>query len=101
HRPPPLTAPAPPIAAVAFAEQFAALKKDDEPRVKDEALDQEMATLRAVGRALVTPRAEGDEAGEAAAALGLWPGLPGSNDPRVVAALYRRVRGNPTLRRIC
>src|SRR5438874_7781455 len=33
--------------------------------------------------------------------MGMGPGLPGSNDPRVIAALYRRVRNNPTLRRIC
>jgi uncharacterized protein with von Willebrand factor type A (vWA) domain len=38
---------------------------------------------------------------EAAGALGLGPGEPGSNDPRAVAAVFRRVRGDPALRRIC
>ena len=38
---------------------------------------------------------------EAAAALGLGPGSPGSNDPRAIAALFRRVRADPALRRIC
>jgi uncharacterized protein with von Willebrand factor type A (vWA) domain len=38
---------------------------------------------------------------EAAAAVGMGPGLPGGNDPRKIAALFRRVRDNPTLRRVC
>lgn len=38
---------------------------------------------------------------EAAGALGLGPGSPGSNDPRAVAALFRRVRSDPALRRVC
>ena len=60
-----------------------------------------MATLRAVGRALGEASKEVEECREAAAALGLGPGAPGSNDPGAVAALYRRVRDSPTLRRIC
>jgi uncharacterized protein with von Willebrand factor type A (vWA) domain len=44
---------------------------------------------------------EVSECKEACAALGMGPGSPGSNDPRAVAALFRRVRNNPTLRRIC
>jgi uncharacterized protein with von Willebrand factor type A (vWA) domain len=31
----------------------------------------------------------------------MGPGAPGSNDPRAIAELYRRVRSNPSLRRIC
>ena len=38
---------------------------------------------------------------EAAGALGMGPGSPGSNDPKAIAALYRRVRNNPTLRKVC
>src|SRR5262249_56099088 len=41
------------------------------------------------------------EGRDAAAALGLGPGAPGSNDPRAIAALFKRVRSDPTLRRIC
>ena len=37
---------------------------------------------------------------EAAAACGLGPGEPGGNDPRRIAAPYRRVRSDPALRRV-
>src|SRR5581483_6057202 len=90
------------IAAAAFAEQFANLKKNDEEgSTGADPTDREMATLRAVGRALAKAGDEVEELKEASAALGLGPGMPGSNDPTAIAALYRRVRGNPTLRRIC
>src|SRR5205085_5851847 len=63
--------------------------------------EREMATMRAVSRALTRAGDEVEEMREATAALGMGPGSPGSNDPRAIAALYRRVRSNPTLRRIC
>jgi uncharacterized protein with von Willebrand factor type A (vWA) domain len=90
------------IAATAFAEQFTALQTDDEksPNPAD-SMAHEMATLRAVGRALAGAREEVEALTEAAAALGLGPGAPGSGDPRAVAALFRRVRHDPTLKRIC
>ena len=44
---------------------------------------------------------EVDELKEAAAALGLGPGEPGTNDPTAIAALFKRVRSDPALRRIC
>jgi len=44
---------------------------------------------------------EVSELREASAALGLGPGEPGSNDRRAVAAAFRRVRGDPALKRIC
>jgi hypothetical protein len=31
----------------------------------------------------------------------MGPASPGSNDPRALATLYRQVRSNKTLRRIC
>jgi uncharacterized protein with von Willebrand factor type A (vWA) domain len=94
------------IAATHFAEQFARLKKEAE---KGHAAgagaggtpSDEMATLRAVGRAVAAAGAEVTELHEAAGALGMGPGAPGSNDPAAVAALFRRVRGDATLRRIC
>jgi uncharacterized protein with von Willebrand factor type A (vWA) domain len=96
------------IAAAHFAEQFSRLKKED---TKDctggvagaagDALGEEMATLRAVGRAVAEAGKEVAELREAAGALGMGPGSPGSNDPRAVAALFKRVRSDPTLRRIC
>jgi uncharacterized protein with von Willebrand factor type A (vWA) domain len=89
------------IAATAFAEQFAPLKGDEGGAAGKDAGDREMDTLRAVGRAVSKAAEEVEECREAAAALGLGAGSPGSNDPRAIADLYRRVRNNPTLRRIC
>src|SRR5262249_42060531 len=82
-------------AATAFAEQIAALKKEDQAREsggggKDGA-KQEIATLRAVGRALAEAREGVEECQEAAAAFGLGPGSPGSNDAGAIAALFKRV----------
>ncbi len=93
------------IAATHFAEQFAALEKGESaagaaPRAGD-GLAAEMATLRAVGRAVAAAGREVTELHEAAGALGMGPGMPGSNEPAAVAALFRRVRGDPALRRIC
>jgi uncharacterized protein with von Willebrand factor type A (vWA) domain len=100
-----LNAAASAIAATSFAEQFAALKKEEGKDASmgkgKEALDREMATLRAVGRAVSEASKEVQECKEAAAAMGMGPGAPGSNDPKTIAAIYRRVRNNPTLRRIC
>src|SRR5262245_56867929 len=93
------------IATTAFAEQFAALRQEEkegrEGEGSKDAMGREMATLRAVGRAVTEASKDVEELREAAAALGLGPGAPGSNDPRAIAALFRRVRNNPTLRRIC
>jgi uncharacterized protein with von Willebrand factor type A (vWA) domain len=97
------------IAAVAFAEQFATLPRKEGQEDSEDAdggtgrdgLDGEMETLRAVGRAVVRATEEVQECHEAAASLGMGPGLPGSNDPQGIAELFRRVRGNPVLRRIC
>jgi hypothetical protein len=95
------------IAAGHFAGEFARLKNDEAggpapPTMTGEGdLAGEMAALRAVGRALTEARKEVDELKDAAAALGLGPGQPGNNDPRAIAELYKRVRNDPALRRIC
>jgi uncharacterized protein with von Willebrand factor type A (vWA) domain len=91
------------IAACSFAEQFSRLKEKENESEKPDAekRDAEMDTLRAVGRALDGASKEVEELAEATAALGMGPGSPGSNDPRAIAALYRRVRSNKTLKRIC
>ena len=62
---------------------------------------KEMAALRAVGKAVAEARKEVDELKDACAALGLGPGQPGANDPRAIAELFKRVRTDPALRRIC
>ncbi len=59
-----------------------------------------MTALRAVGRAVVEASKEVTELREASAAMGLGPGEPGSNDPRAIAELYKRVRNEPGLRKI-
>jgi uncharacterized protein with von Willebrand factor type A (vWA) domain len=94
------------IAAGHFAEEFAKLKKQDcggaarpTGTGKDD-LASEMAALRAVGKAVTDARKEVDELRDAAAALGLGPGQPGSNDPRAIAEIYKRVRNDPALRKI-
>src|SRR3954469_19098548 len=89
------------IAACAFAEQFASLKQQGEAGGGKGEGDSEMATLRAVGRAVSEASKEVEECKEACAALGMGAGSLGSNDPRAIAALFRRVRNHPTMRRIC
>ena len=95
------------IAAGHFAEEFAKLKKDDErgataaaAGTPGDGLADEMAALRAAGKAVADARKEVDELKDATAALGRGPGQPGSNDPRAIAEIYRRVRNDPALRRI-
>ncbi|VTT98798.1 Uncharacterized protein containing a von Willebrand factor type A domain OS=Solibacillus silvestris (strain StLB046) GN=SSIL_2224 PE=4 SV=1: VWA_2 [Gemmataceae bacterium] len=95
------------IAAGHFAEQFAKLKKEEREKGADpsdvggsEGLADEMAALRAVGKAVTDARKDVEELRDAASALGMGPGQPGSNDPRAIAELYRRVRKDPALRRI-
>lgn len=97
------------IAAAHFAEQFARLKEDDKTNKREDAatespadaVGREVATLRAVGRALAEAGKDVDELKDTASALGMGPGSPGSHDPRVVAELFKRVRADPALRRIC
>ncbi|MDB5313933.1 MAG: hypothetical protein JWO38_8135 [Gemmataceae bacterium] len=89
------------IAAAHFAEQFAKLRAEEPAGGAAADPGREMAALRAVGRAVAAAGTEVGELHEAAAGLGMGPGMPGSNDPRAVAALFKRVRGDPALRRIC
>ncbi len=100
------------IAAGHFAEQFSQLEKEDvrekpggSPSTGNASGDTDLAravsALRAVGRAVTEAEKEVSELHESAAALGMGPGEPGSNDPKAIAALFRRVRSNPHLKRIC
>jgi len=99
------------IAATHFAHQFAQLKKEDAKEKPSGAasgavsceddLASEMAALRAVGKAVAEAGKEVDELKDATSALGMGPGEPGSNDPKAIAALFKRVRDNTSLRRIC
>lgn len=118
-----LNATASEIAAAAFAKQYAELRekrKQTETSENSEGAEGrqptggsgpgdralsdvagELEVLKHVSRAVVEASHEIDEAKEAAGALGLGPGAPGSNDPRAIAALFKRVRSDPTLKRIC
>ncbi len=89
------------IAATAFAEQFAELKKDEATEAGAAEGDREMQTLRAVGRALNHADREVEEARESLAAMGMGLGSAGSNDAKAIAEVYRRVRNNKDLQRIC
>lgn len=95
------------IAATHFAEQFARLRREDTKECggsaagSGDAPGDEMETLRAVGRAVAEAGKEVGELHETAAALGMGPGSPGNNDPQAVAALFKRVRADPALKRIC
>jgi uncharacterized protein with von Willebrand factor type A (vWA) domain len=108
------------IAAVAFAKQFAAAREDECPKPGDASgagteaaetaggppapggdLAAEVATLRAAARAVSEARSGVEELRDATAALGMGPGSPGSNDPARIAEIYKRVRGDPALKRIC
>jgi uncharacterized protein with von Willebrand factor type A (vWA) domain len=93
------------IAATHFAVQFADLSKtgasDSIAADAADGMDREMETLRAAGKALAAAREEVEELHQTAAAFGMGPGAPGSNDPRAVAALFKRVRSDPMLKRIC
>jgi uncharacterized protein with von Willebrand factor type A (vWA) domain len=113
------------IAATAFAAQFAALRAKREERAEESAkkpekapktaLDRkradekckadaardEIEVLAGVGKALAEASKDVEEAKEAASAMGMGPGAPGSNDPKAIAALYLRIRNNPRLKRIC
>jgi uncharacterized protein with von Willebrand factor type A (vWA) domain len=88
------------IAAAHFAEQFAKLRKEDGETPAGD-LGRELAALRAVGRAVAEAGNEVEELHDATTALGMGPGSPGRNDPKAVAALFRRVRSDPSLRRVC
>lgn len=98
------------IAATAFAGQYAELRKERDRDAKKEPgkeggaghdFGTEIGVLKHVSKALSEASKEVEEAREAAAAMGMGPGSPGSNDPRAIAALFKRVRSDPTLRRIC
>jgi uncharacterized protein with von Willebrand factor type A (vWA) domain len=100
------------IAASHFADAFTQLPPQvppsedgaaapSPPPATGSTLAGEMAVLRAVGQAVVEARKEVGELQDAVAALGLGPGAPGANDPATIAALYKRVRNDPGLRRIC
>jgi uncharacterized protein with von Willebrand factor type A (vWA) domain len=93
------------IAATHFAEQYAKLSpeesKDGGGSSAAADLADEMATLRAVGRAVAEAGKEVSELHEATTALGIGAGTTGGHDPKAVAAVFKRVRGDPALRAIC
>lgn len=83
------------IATTAFAEQFVAQVSKQANNSKGE-----FAQLKAAALALAQATREVSEAKDAAAALGLGPGSPGSNDSARIGAIYKRVRSSKQLLRI-
>ncbi|WP_439622094.1 hypothetical protein [Gemmata sp.] len=90
------------IAAAHLAEQFARLPAPDAAETSDGGdFGAELAALRAAAAAVDGARAEVGELRDAAAALGLGPGAPGASDPAAIAAVFRRVRNDSGLKRVC
>lgn len=103
------------IAATAFAEQFAELRKRDEKRDEGRkgkpktgaAADRdrtaaEVDAVRAAMRAVDEATKEVEEREGVKHAFGMGPGAPGGTmDPNSVTELFKRVRGDHRLRRIC
>lgn len=87
------------IAATHFSEQLGRLYVE-ERKCKTPA-ERDLACMKCASSALSKATAEVAEAKDAESALGMGPGGHGSNDPKAIAALYRRVRNSATLRRIC
>ncbi|HEY1187920.1 MAG TPA: hypothetical protein VGE74_09695 [Gemmata sp.] len=104
------------IAATAFAEQYAVLLKEHEKRPKPKggtrpgSTDAEsradgpddITVMRAVARGLDEAYREVEDFKDMTGAMGMGPGSPGGKpDPATTAALFKRVRTDPQLRRIC
>jgi uncharacterized protein with von Willebrand factor type A (vWA) domain len=86
------------IGAVHFAEELDRYRNDSES-VSD-ATVREIAALRSAARAARSASEEVTECRDGLTAFGLGPGRPGSNDPKAVAELFRRIRNDPSLRAI-
>jgi uncharacterized protein with von Willebrand factor type A (vWA) domain len=92
------------IAATHFATQFADLNNptdDAAASASPDGMEEEMAVLRVVGKAVAAAQEEVGAFHEASSAFGMGPGGAGTSDPTTVAALFKRVRSDPALRRIC
>lgn len=103
------------IASAHFAEGYCGLKKGKDAEKSPERkgipgkgkgdsgeMAEEMKLLRAAACALSKATEDVEAMGEAASALGAGAGAdPKGYDPRRVAALFKRVRNNPHLKRIC
>src|SRR5581483_3330946 len=89
------------IAATHFAEELVNKRKEDSKGKHCDPMTDEVKTLRSVHRAVTAAREEVTECRDATTALGLGPGSPGANDPKAIAELFRRVRNDTALRKIC
>lgn len=89
------------IAATHFAEELARHRKEDGQDGEADQIVDEVAALRSVYRAVSAAREEVRECRDAATALGLGPGFPRANDAKAIAELFRRVRNDAALKKIC
>lgn len=92
------------MAATALANQYCAMKQNDKncskPHTKEE---QEIQCLRAIGKALKAATEEVEELEGIESALGLDSSKAqgGSVEQKRLAEMFKAVRNNPRLRRIC
>jgi uncharacterized protein with von Willebrand factor type A (vWA) domain len=91
-----LCEPAAAVASVALAEQFVQLQRSS-PDGESDDLD----ALRAAARAARDAGEQVEELFAATTTFGLGSGSPGSLDAKAVAELFKRVRHDPVLRRVC
>lgn len=63
--------------------------------------DEEADVLSAVCEAIDKASEEVEKNEDIAVSFGMGPGSPGSNDPKAIANLFKRVRGNELLEKIC
>jgi len=104
------------IATESFAREFGKLAKQEEKELEkqpdpdgpeeskeDKEFKQDMAALRAVGKALKEASKEVGDFQDACNALGIGGDgrQAGKMDVTKVAALYRRIRSNPKIQQIC
>lgn len=85
------------LAAVALARQYRDLR-NKETSAKPVA---DLETLRAVGQAMEEAEQEVAALRDTTAALGMGTGCPGGNDARAIARIFKRVRHDAVLQRIC
>ena len=89
------------IAAVHFAEELDRYRKEADRSNPAAGIETDVAALRAVSRAVRSATEEVDECRDAAAAFGMGQGTTGQNDARAIAELFRRVRNDSRLHKIC
>lgn len=86
------------LAAVKIAEEYSLLLEKDKCKGKEDGKD----LLDCIGGVLKLAGEEVEALLESQRAISFGgPGTAGKTDPKKTLEIYRRIRGNPTLRRVC